>query len=105
MNRTVEWEVVSVTSLSVLSIVPRHCARLTYVLHPTLRNINVVLIARQLITVTLRRLRCAGSVPCRPTTVNEARVTVKSLMLGRLCCVTLGLSDCSRATSSMFPVL
>ena len=29
---------------TVLSIVPRHCARLTYFIHPELRKINAVLI-------------------------------------------------------------
>ena len=40
---------------SALSIVPCHCACLTYFLHPKLRNINVVLITLTLIQLTLRR--------------------------------------------------
>ena len=41
VNRTFEWGVVIATFLSVLSMgVPRHCARLTYFLHPKLRNAN-----------------------------------------------------------------
>ena len=60
MNRLFEWGVVVATLLSVLSVVPRPCARLTYFFHPKLRKINVVLITPQLITLTLRR---AGSIP------------------------------------------
>ena len=37
VNRTFEWGVVIATFLSALSTVPRHCARLTYFLHPKLR--------------------------------------------------------------------
>ena len=67
MNRTFEWGVVVSTFLSVLSIAPRHCARLTDFLHPKLRKINAVLITFKLplplpiplplITLTLRRLQ------------------------------------------------
>ena len=63
MNGTFEWGVVIATYLSVLSIMPRHCARLTFFLHPKLRKINAVLLTPQLITLTLRRLRRAGSIP------------------------------------------
>ena len=45
VNRTFGWGVVIATFLSVLSIVPRHCARLTQFLHPKLRKIDVVLIS------------------------------------------------------------
>ena len=48
------------TFLSVLRIVSRQCARLTYFLHPKLRKINVVLITPKLIPLPLRR---AGSIP------------------------------------------
>ena len=57
--RTFEWEVVVAICLSVLSIVPRLCARLTYFLHPKLRQIDAVLIPLTLMTLTLRR---AGSI-------------------------------------------
>ena len=57
-DRTFEWGVVTATLLSVLSILPRHCARLTGFLHPKLRQINAVLITPQLITLPLRRLQC-----------------------------------------------
>ena len=57
MNRTFEWGVIA-TFLSVLSVVHRRSARLTYFLHPKLRKVNAVLI-----TLTLPRLRCMGSVP------------------------------------------
>ena len=63
MNRTFEWGVGIATFLSLLSIVPRHCARLTYFLHSKLRKVNAVLIIPQLITLPLPRLRCAGSIP------------------------------------------
>ena len=61
--RTFEWGAVIATCLSVLSIVPRHCARLTYFLHPKLRGINAVLITPQPMTLLLQRLRRAGGVP------------------------------------------
>ena len=51
------------TILSVLSIVPRHRARLTYFLHPKLRIITAVRTVPQPITLPLRRLQCAGSNP------------------------------------------
>ena len=41
VNRTVEWGVLVATFLSVLGIVPRHCARLTF-LHPKLRTTTAV---------------------------------------------------------------
>ena len=44
VNRTFEWGVAIATFWSVLSIVPRHCAHLTYFLHPKLRKVNAVLI-------------------------------------------------------------
>ena len=62
VNRTFEWGVAIATFLSVLSVVPRHCARLAYFLHPKLREIHAVLVTPQPITLPLRRLRCAGSV-------------------------------------------
>ena len=40
MHRTFEWGVVIAAFLSVLSVVPCHCARLTYLLHPKPRKIN-----------------------------------------------------------------
>ena len=58
-----EWGAVLATFLSVLSIVPRHCACLTCFIHPKLRKINAVLITQQLITLILRHLWCAGSIP------------------------------------------
>ena len=39
----------------VLSTVPRHCARLTYFLHPKLRKANAVLIDPKLIALALRK--------------------------------------------------
>ena len=54
MNHTFEWGVVITRVLSVLSIVPHHCARLTYFLHPKVRKIDAVLIMPQQITLTLR---------------------------------------------------
>ena len=42
---TFEWGVA--TFLSVLSIVPRHCARLTHFLHPKWRKLNAVLITHR----------------------------------------------------------
>ena len=42
VNRTFEWGVVILTFLSVLSILPPHCARLTSFFHPKLRKINAV---------------------------------------------------------------
>ena len=56
MNRTFEWGAAIATILSVLRIVPRHCARLTYFLHTKSMKINVVLIPLKLITLPLRRL-------------------------------------------------
>ena len=50
-DRTFEWRAVIATFLSVLSIVPRHCARLTSFLHPKLRTINAVLMTPQLMTL------------------------------------------------------
>ena len=38
VNRTLEWGAVIATFLSVLSVVPRPCARLTCFLHPKLRK-------------------------------------------------------------------
>ena len=63
MNHTFEWGVLIATILSV-RIVPRHCARLTYFLHPKLRKINAVPIT-PLIALTLWHLRRAGSIPIR----------------------------------------
>ena len=58
MNGTFEWRVVIAIFLSFLSSVPRRCASLTYFLDPKLRGISAKLIA-----LSLRRLRCAGSIP------------------------------------------
>ena len=71
VNRTFEWGVIFATFLSVLSIVPRHCARLTYFIHPKLRRINAVLMSPQPIPLPLWR---AGSIPigCRNSAVCEA---------------------------------
>ena len=55
VNRTFEWGAVFATFLSVLSLGPRLCARLTNFLHPKLRKIDAVLITPQLITLALRR--------------------------------------------------
>ena len=55
VNCTFEWGVVIATVLSVLSIVPRHCARLTYFLHPKWRKIDALLITLKQMTLTLRR--------------------------------------------------
>ena len=63
MNRTFEWAVVIATFLSFFffwSFVPRHCAHLTYFLHPKIKEINVVLFTLQL---NLRRI---GSIPVGP---------------------------------------
>ena len=54
------------TFLSVLSIVPRHCARLTDCLHPQSREINAVLIPPRPIALPPRRLRRAGGIPTPP---------------------------------------
>ena len=48
VNGTVEWGLVIATFLSVLSIVHRPCARLTYFLHPKLRKLNAAPVTRQL---------------------------------------------------------
>ena len=40
VNRTFEWGVAIATFMSVLSVVPRHCTRLTCCLHPNLRKIK-----------------------------------------------------------------
>ena len=56
VNCTFEWGVVIATLLSVLSVMPRQCARLTYFLHPKSRKINAMRITPQLITLTLRCL-------------------------------------------------
>ena len=45
VNRPVEWAVVIATFLAGLSIVPRHCPRLTNFLHPKWRKITAVLSA------------------------------------------------------------
>ena len=59
VNCTLEWGVVSATFLSVLSIVPRHCARLINFFHSNSRKSNAALIP--LIIPPLRR---AVSAPC-----------------------------------------
>ena len=43
MTRTFEWGVGITTFSSVLNVVPCHCARLPYFLHPKLRKTTVVL--------------------------------------------------------------
>ena len=63
MNRTFEWGVAIATCLFSLSVGPRHCARLTYSLHPKLRTTDAVLIPPQPSTLPLRRLQRAGSIP------------------------------------------
>ena len=55
VNCIFQWGVVIGAFLSVLSIVPCSCARLTYFFHPKSRQINAVLITLKLITLTLRR--------------------------------------------------
>ena len=57
VNGTFQWGAHIATLLSILSIVPRHCARLTDFLHPKSRKLYAVLITSQLIALTLRRLR------------------------------------------------
>ena len=59
LTRAFEWGVVIAKILSVVSIVPCHCARLTYFLHPKLRKTNAVLIPLKLIALAVRRLRRA----------------------------------------------
>ena len=66
VNRTFEWAVVIATFLSVLSIVPHYCARLTYFFHPKLREINAVLITLKLITFALRRAVTAPHIGLQP---------------------------------------
>ena len=51
VNRSLKWGGSIATRLSVLSIVPRHCAQLTDFLHPKLRKINAVLITPHLMSV------------------------------------------------------
>ena len=63
VTRTFEGGVAIATLLSVLSIVPRHCARLTCFLPPKLREIHAVPTNPQVITLPLRRLWRAGSNP------------------------------------------
>ena len=55
VNRTFERGAVIATFLSVLSTVRRHCARLTYSLHPKLRKINAVPITPQLMPAAHRK--------------------------------------------------
>ena len=63
VNRTFEWGVVIATVLSVLSVVPRHCARLTCFVHPKLRKNSAALITLKQIILALRRLPRAVSTP------------------------------------------
>ena len=73
VNRTFEWGVVIATFLSVLSIVPRHCARLTDFLPPKLRKSNALLITLKLITLTLRCMRRAcGAQQVLPVVLMQA---------------------------------
>ena len=67
VNHTFDLGVAIATFLSVLSIVPHHCACFTYFLHPKLRKIKAVLITPQLISCTLRRV---GS-PSYPTALKD----------------------------------
>ena len=66
------------TFVSVLSVVPRHCARLTHFLHHKVRNSNAVLKTPQLMTLTRRAAApCSvplalGNTPC-PTPVLQQR--------------------------------
>ena len=53
VNFTFQWGVVITTFLSILGIVPRRRARLTF-LHPKLREIIAVLTTLKLLTLTLR---------------------------------------------------
>jgi hypothetical protein len=53
VDRTFEWGVAIATFSSVLRVVPRHCARLTYFLHPKLRKSNAVLLTLKLMILTL----------------------------------------------------
>ena len=55
VNRSFQWRVVIATFLSIFSIMPRHCAHLTYFFHPKFREINAMLITLKLITLTLQR--------------------------------------------------
>ena len=50
MDSTFERGVVIASIFSILSIAPRHCARLTYFLHPKLRKTTAVPITLKLIT-------------------------------------------------------
>ena len=61
---TFDWGVVVATVSFVLSIVPRHCARLTHFLHPKSRGDTAVLITLKLITPTLRRPAAASAPSC-----------------------------------------
>ena len=63
VNHIFEWGAAIATFLSVLRIVPRHCARLTDFLHPKSRKINAAPITLKLIALPLRRLRRALSTP------------------------------------------
>ena len=73
VNPTFEWGAVIATFLSALSIVPRHCARLTHFLHPKLRKVNAVLTPPQLMTLPLRHLPYGAMRVC-----NRARVPLHS---------------------------
>ena len=63
MHRIFEWGAVIASSLPVFSTVPRHCACLTYFLHPKWRKINAVPITSRLIPLPLRRLQRARNIP------------------------------------------
>ena len=62
-NGTFEWGAAIAPFLSVLSVVPRHCAGLTHFLHPKLRRSHAVPIAPQPMPLPLRPLRRAGRIP------------------------------------------
>ena len=66
MDCTFEWGEGTATLLSVLRIVPRHCAQLTYFLHPKVRKINAVLRlrwacgAQEALPNVLKMSQCCG---------------------------------------------
>ena len=66
VNRTVEWGVGIAAFVSVLGIVPRHCARLTDCRQAKVRKVNAVLLTLKRITLPPRHLRHAVSVPKPP---------------------------------------
>ena len=75
-----EWGVIIATFLSVLSNVPSHCARLTYFLHPKMREIHAVLITPQPIALPLQ-CACGAqeAFPLRPPPSPQRQPTLHSL--------------------------